>query len=131
MSEPVWLERRVVDAIHLDQLQLNGGLRGVKDDNALESALARPKNRRLYEPSSDLATLAAAYGYALATSHAYSDGNKRTAFAVMGVYLLLNELWLDVPEPEAVFVMLDVAERRLTEQELAAWLRANSAPAQG
>lgn len=37
MDEPVWLDRLVVDAVHLDQLREHGGLQGVRDENALES----------------------------------------------------------------------------------------------
>lgn len=69
MDEPIWLDRPVVDAVHLDQLREHGGLQGVRDENALESALARAKNKWAYESAPDLATLAAAYGYGLATSH--------------------------------------------------------------
>lgn len=123
--EPTWVERIVVDAVHLDQLREHGGLSGVRDENALESALARAKQRRHYEPASDLATLAAAYGWGLATSHPYRDGNKRVAFMAMAVFLELNGLRLEAPEPEVVQVMVAVADHRLSEAELASWLRAH------
>src|SRR5215208_167389 len=127
-DEPVWMDRILVDAIHADLLESFGGLPGVRDENALESALARPRNRFHYEPEADLFSLAAAYGFALATSHGFSDGNKRTAFAVMTVFLVRSGFLVDVPEPTAVSLMLDVATRRMSEDELAAWLRAHSVP---
>ena len=89
-TEPRWLSRRLLDAIHLDQLREHGGSPGVRDENALESALGRPRNRWLYDPASDLATLAAAYGYGLATNHGYVDGNKRVAFMALYTFLALN-----------------------------------------
>jgi death-on-curing protein len=123
--EPVWLERVVVDAVHLDQLREHGGLPGVRDENALESALARPRNRWHYERGVDLAALAAAYGWGLATSHPYRDGNKRVAFLATAVFPELNGFVLDAPEESVVQVMLAVADRRCTERRLADWIRAH------
>jgi death-on-curing protein len=121
--EPRWLTRRLVDAIHLDQLHEHGGSPGVRDENALDSALARPRNRWAYDPESDLAALAAAYGYGLATNHGYVDGNKRVAFMALYTFLALNGRELDAPEPEVVEVMLTLAAGELREDELASWAR--------
>lgn len=126
MEEPVWLRRRDTDAIHFDQLRQHGGSPGVRDENALESALARPRNRWSYQPDSDLAALAAAYGYGLAANHGYQDGNKRVAFMAMYVFLGLNGWEIDAPESEVVQLMLALAGGRLGEAQLAAWLRDHS-----
>lgn len=123
MEEPVWVERVVIDAVHLDQLREHGGLHGVRDENALESALARARNKWAYESIDDPAVLAAAYGYGLSTNHPYRDGNKRVAFLAMVVFLGLNGWDLDAPEPEVVAIMLAVADHRCAEEELAGWLR--------
>lgn len=128
MREPVWVERVVLDAVHLDQLREHGGLPGVRDENVLESALARPRQRWHYEPTSDLATLAAAYGFGLATSHPYRDGNKRIAFLAMATFLGLNGFELDAPEAEVVETMLAVADRRCSERKLTEWVRAHRVP---
>lgn len=118
----------MVDAIHFDQLQQHGGRPGTKDENALESALARARNKLVYEPDADLAALGAAYGYGLARNHAYSDGNKRVAFAAMYTFLALNGWEIDAPEPEVVLLMLDVASNARDERELAVWLREHIVP---
>ena len=123
--EPAWVDRLVVDAVHLDQLREHGGLPGLRDENVLESALARAKNRWHYEADADLRTLAAAYGWALTTSHPYRDGNKRVGFLTMAIFLGLNGRELDAPEPEVVQVMLAVAAGRCSEGELAAWVSAH------
>ena len=123
--EPAWLNRLVVDAVHVDQLREHGGLSGIRDENALESAIARAKQRWHYEPRSDLATLAAAYGWGLATSHAYRDGNKRIGFLAMAIFLELNGHRLEAPEPEVVQVMVGVAGGQIAEEQLATWLRAH------
>lgn len=123
MREPVWVERIVVDAVHLDQLREHGGLRGLRDENALESALARARNKWAYESIQDIASLAAAYAYGLATNHPYQDGNKRIAFLTMVIFLGLNGWDFDAPEDEVVTVMLSVAGNRCSEAELSNWIR--------
>lgn len=125
MTEPVWVERIVLDAVHLDQLREHGGLSGIRDENALESALMRARNKWAYDSVEDLASLAAAYGFALATSHPYRDGNKRIAFLAMVIFLGLNEWDLDAPEAEVVQTLLALADHRCSEAELADWLRAH------
>ena len=128
MAEPIWLERIVLDSIHLDQLREHGGLHGTRDENILESALARARNKWAYEEVHDLPALAAAYGYGLATSHPYQDGNKRIAFLAMVVFLGLNGWELEAPETEVVTTLVAVASGRCTEAELAGWLRAHIIP---
>ncbi|MDE3173963.1 MAG: type II toxin-antitoxin system death-on-curing family toxin [Gemmatimonadota bacterium] len=124
MREPRWVPRVVVDAVHLDQVREHGGLAGVRDENALESALARPRQRWHYEPGSDLAALAAAYGFGLARNHPYRDGNKRIAFIVMVVFLELNGARFDATEEDVVAAIVALAAGSLSEDRLAEWLRA-------
>ncbi len=100
MDEPHWLSRLVVDAMKLDQIREHGGQPGLRDENLLESALARPLNKFAYEGTHDLAELAAAYGYGLARNHAYVDGNKRIAFMAMYVFLAMNGFEIEASEPE-------------------------------
>ena len=123
MPEPKWVSRLLVDAIHQDQLQEHGGLRGIKDDNALESALARPRQKLCYEPDSDLATLAAACGYGLARNHPYLDGNKRVAFMAMYTFLCMNGYEIQAEEEDVVRVMLKVAAGEWREEQFADWVR--------
>jgi death-on-curing protein len=113
----------MVGAIHFDQIQQHGGDRGVLDEGMLQSALARPKNKWGYEPESDLAVLAAAYGFAFAKNHGFIDGNKRVAFLVMFVFLGLNGYEIEAPEEEVVATIRDVAANVRDEAALADWLR--------
>lgn len=123
MTEPRWASRVVIDSVHLDQIREHGGLQGIRDENALESALARARNKWEHEPTSDVATLAAAYGFGIVTSHPYRDGNKRIAFLAVVVFLGLNGWTLTATEAEVVTTMLAAADHRCTEEELAAWIR--------
>ena len=123
MSEPIWLKRVWVDAIHFQQLQRFGGLYGVRDEGVIDSALARARNQWAYQDQADLAALAAAYGYGLARGHGYPDGNKRVAFVAMAVFLEINGWNLEAPESEVVRVMVAVAAGELSEVDLAVWVR--------
>jgi death on curing protein len=125
--EPRWVDRLVVDAIHFDTVRSHGGMRGIRDEGVLESALARPRQRFAYEPAADLFVLAAAYGFGLARNHPFNDGNKRVAFMTMAVFLGLNGAEFDAPEADVVTVMLAVAAGELAEPELADWLRTHIA----
>lgn len=117
------MSRQFLDAAHQDQLQQHGGLPGVRDENALESALARPRNRWIYEPESSLLELAASYCYGLATSHGYSDGNKRIAFVALYTFLGMNDLDINASQVEVVRMMLSVADGSLKENGIIEWLK--------
>ncbi|MGH7572554.1 MAG: Fic family protein, partial [Gemmatimonadota bacterium] len=65
MTEPFWLDRRIVDALHAEVLREYGGSPGIRDEGLIESALARPRQKWGYEEGADLALLAAAYAFGL------------------------------------------------------------------
>jgi death-on-curing protein len=96
----------------------------------LDAALARPRNKFAYEPDSDLADLAAAYTFAIAkTSHPFMDGNKRTAFVVAVMFLILNGYTINHSEDNAVRTILAVADGSMNERDVAAWFREGMTPA--
>ena len=122
-----WIDDAVIDAIHDAQLAEHGGLSGVRDAGMLSSALARPRNRAAYG-NPDASDCAAAYGYGLARNHAFIDGDKRTAFVAVEVFLNLNGFALDADDGECVLTMLRVADGSLDEADFAAWIRAHFQP---
>ena len=122
------MPRIVVDSSHLDQLRKHGGLSGVRDDDALEAALARARQQWTYEPTSDLASLAAAYAFGLARAHPFSDGNERTAFVTMMTFLGLSMKELSATEMDVVQMMVALAGGEVTEAVLADWIRARLIP---
>jgi death-on-curing protein len=124
----VWIEESVVLALHEEHLAEHGGPVGVRDRGLLESALFRPQNLIGYGDP-DLAALAAAYGFGLARNHPFIDGNKRTAFTVMELFLALNGQELIADDPSCIVTILKLADGSLTEAEFADWIRANTNPA--
>jgi death-on-curing protein len=128
MDEPVWMSRKVVDAIQRELIAEHGGLHGIRDEGLVDSALSKPRNRWAYEPDADLPDLAASYGFGLARNHGYLDGNKRIALATMHVFTRRNRFAIAVSEVEEVAVVLQLAEGSLTEAELAAWIREHLRP---
>jgi death-on-curing protein len=126
MSEPIWLLRSTVDAMHDAQLVEHGGAPGVRDAGLLESALARPKNRHAYGET-DLCELAAAYAFGIARNHPFVDGNKRTALLAAFVFLRINSLHLVADEVGAAESVLALAAGQMTEAAFSEWLRANIA----
>jgi len=105
-------------------------LPGIRDENALESALARPLNKWVYAEERDLPALAAAYGFALVKSHPYRDGNKRIGFLAMATFLGVNGYEFTATEADVVTEMLALAGGGVSEEELAGWIRNHARKAQ-
>jgi len=117
-----WIDRRALVLLHGESLAEHGGGEGLRDENLLESALARP--RQLAEfGKPDFADPAASYGYGLAKNHAFVDGNKRAAFLAVGLFLHLNGYRLRATQAEATLTVLGLAAGDITEPEFARWIR--------
>lgn len=121
----IWLERRDVEAFHATQIAEFGGLAGLRDAGALESALARPLNLVAYGKPS-LFELAAAYAFGIARNHPFVDGNKRTAFVASVVFLEINGRSFLASEEDVVVTFLALAAGEMTEARLAKWFAANA-----
>jgi death-on-curing protein len=124
MSEPFWLTRQIIIAIHDEQLAIHGGASGLRDEGLLESALDRPRNKWSYE-NAELPELAAAYAFAIARNHPFVDGNKRTSFLALYTFLGVNGVDFDVPEADAAAMILSLAGGEADELGLIRWIRDN------
>jgi death on curing protein len=116
----------IEDVLEIQRIQLErfGGAAGTRDRGLLESALARPPNRAAYG-TPHIAELAAVYVLAIARSHPFIDGNKRTAFLAADTFLRINGFEIDAPQDAIVTLMLGVAAGQVDEPELADWMRAH------
>jgi death-on-curing protein len=121
LDEALYLHARVIERY--------GGAAGARDLGLVESALARPRSG-YYET---LSQQAAALLQSFATNHAFIDGNKRVAWALMAVFLRLNGFRVEVPADQAEeFLIQRVICGRADVAEIAPWLeplmRALSSP---
>lgn len=129
MADWRFLDRAIILAVHEEQLAQHGGGVGLRDEGLLESALARAENLAAYNPDADAAALAAAYAFGIAKNHPFIDGNKRTAFVAMELFLMDNGFVLTASDEDALMTMLQLAAGEMGEEEYAGWIRRNIAPA--
>lgn len=126
-TEPRWLNKRALLLLHGESLAAFGGASGLRDDGLLDSALARPVNRHADQPETTFAELAAGYALGLARSHPFVDGNKRTAFLAIGLFLALNGRRLTAGQVDAIQTVSALAAGEIDEPALAAWIQRKSA----
>jgi death-on-curing protein len=125
MKEPKWVGKEALLFLHGASLARFGGAEGIRDEGLLESALARPINLFRYEPTKDLAELAASYAFGFVKNHPFIDGNKRAAFIACGVFLDINGKKLTADMADAVSAVVALADGTIGEPEFAAWIRVN------
>lgn len=117
-----WLDPDVLRAVHAEQLSEHGGAAGTRDEGLFSSALARPQQLASYGQP-DVADLAACYAWGIARNHPFVDGNKRTAFVALELFLLINGHELVADDADCVLTMLGVAAGDIDEATLASWVR--------
>ncbi|MTK12733.1 MAG: type II toxin-antitoxin system death-on-curing family toxin [Clostridiaceae bacterium] len=125
MTEWRWVSPHLAITWHARVSELYGGAPGLRDPGLLESALMRPRNLVAYGEEVSTERLAALYGVGIAKAHAFVDGNKRVAFAVLVAFLKANGRHLDVTETEATRAMLNVAAGAMDEVALHEWIVKN------
>ncbi len=120
--------RQVVEALHAEQLRRHGGAQGLRDENALVSALHRAENKTIYgEPT--VYDLAAAYVFGLARNHAFVDGNKRTAIVTAMLFMALNGYRMTASDGALYLFTMGVAAGEIGEEGAAVFFQEHSTPA--
>jgi death-on-curing protein len=122
-----FLSKRLVLAIHRDQINSFGGTHGLRDEGLLDSSLEQPKatyGGELLHPT--LFEQAAAYLLHLAQNHPFVDGNKRVAFAAMDVFLRINGVQLELSDAQAYRLVVGAASGKTTKEQIADLLRENT-----
>ena len=119
MNAPVFIPRAAVDILHRQSLEQHGGQDGVRDENALESALAQPLHVHFYRQG-DVFEIAAAYAFHLAENQPFLDGNKRTAITTALMFLERNGIQTSSISDDVLYdAMIAIAEKRLNKDGLA------------
>lgn len=119
-----WLTKEEILAVHEQVLAAHGGSAGVRDDGLLESALGRPRHLAAYGQG-DVIDWASAYAHGIANNHPFLDGNKRTAFVAAALFLECNGHRVIAAEEEVVIMVLGLADKSVSQEALAEWLRKN------
>jgi death-on-curing protein len=114
--------------VHGRLLERYGGVAGVRDANGLEAAIARPQNPAFYGQTQSIATLGAALAWSLLRNHPFADGNKRSAFAALTIFLELNGYGWICSEVEETSMILLAAGGEITEPEFTAWVERSVSP---
>jgi death-on-curing protein len=117
-----------VQAIQTKLIDDYGGSHGLRDAGLLDSAVARARNKALYEEEVTAGMIAASLSYGLIKNHAFIDGDKRIGLAALLVFLDTNGCFLDVSEEEAIEMVLRAAASEISEEEWTAWVGQNIRP---
>ncbi len=108
--------------VHGRLIETYGGLQGVRDENGLESAIARPKQLAHYSSEIRIPVLSASLGWALLRNHPFADGNKRVALAAINMAVDINNFRLACSEVEETAMVLRAASSAITEEQWTAWV---------
>lgn len=124
MRNILFLTLAEVVVIHTNQIELYGGLPGIRDINLLSSAIAMPHASFHGEYlHNDIYEMAAAYAFHIGKNHPFVDGNKRTALVSTLVFLELNGISISDPQGKLYDAMLELSTRKLKKSEFAGILR--------
>jgi len=119
----------VAEKLHIRSIEEFGGANGIRDQGALEAALARPFQTfggdDLY-PSP--AAKAAALMESILIGHPWLDGNKRTGLGLALFLLLRSGLRVDATQDELYTMTIHVAEGKSSVEEIQAWIEAHVRP---
>jgi death on curing protein len=128
LTDPDFISEQAILALHEDLLAAFGGPSGW-NAALVDSIAAYPLQKYAYlVPPPDVQELAAYYAFAAAKFHAFTDGNKRVSLALMELFLMLNGFELLSPDEENEEIILALARGDISEDEMVAWVRDNSAP---
>lgn len=118
----ITLER--VLKIHDVLIREFGGKAGIRDLAVLESAISRPftgvADQEFYPTIEEKA---AVYLESIVAGHPFSDGNKRTGYVLMRLYLLENSKNILVSEDEKYELVIAVASGKLNFNEIVFWIK--------
>ena len=117
-----------VITIHKNQIELYGGVFGIRDIGLLKSAIAIPSagfDEHYFH--NDLFEMAAAYLFHIICNHPFTDGNKRTGVVAALVFLELNGVSIQADENEFYNIIEKVAagKKEIAKNIIADFLRQN------
>ncbi len=113
--------------IHFQVIEDYGGSHGVRDEGRLKSVVNAPKQEVFgLEQYSSLFDKAAVYLRNIIGDHPFSDGNKRTAITICGIFLSRNGKQLNASPKNLEEFTISVATKHLSIKDISNWLQNNS-----
>ena len=123
----VLIREGVIEAIQAEQVTEYGGRAGLRELSPMKMMHARV--RALNDSAStDLASLAACYGYALAHDQLFYDANLSTALIAIELFLSLNGCRIGADDTTCFLGFTVVANGELSAEAFANWIRGHIAP---
>ena len=111
------------ERIHKILIDTFGGAHGIRDLSALESALKRPfqtfDDKELYPTAIEKA---AALAESIVNNHPFIDGNKRTGYVLMRIFLLKNGRDIDATQQDKYEFVISIASGKIRFEEIVKWL---------
>ena len=120
------ITKQFVLILHTKLILQFGGLDGIRDEDLLESALARPKNLKAYGKNLTALHLGASLAFGIIQNHPFIDGNKRVGMVLCELMLRKSGHTLTATEEEKYVIFINVAAGKITEEELVVWLSKHS-----
>lgn len=113
--------------IHDTIIQLSGGNYGIRDDGGIYNSTYKLLNHQ-YKNQLEPTKIGAFALNEFAKRHHFTDGNKRTAYAIAKIFMLINKCHLFIQYSEAVSFILDIAKygSTVSYQNIREWLEENS-----
>ncbi|HTB49297.1 MAG TPA: type II toxin-antitoxin system death-on-curing family toxin [Verrucomicrobiae bacterium] len=113
--------------LHFQVIEDFGGSHGIRDEGRLKSVVQALKQIAFgQEQYPSLYEKAAVYLRNIIGDHSFTDGNKRTALTVCGIFLARNNIVLNADLKDLENFTIQVATDHLGIDEIATWLKAHS-----
>lgn len=109
--------------IHNAIIKLSGGEYGVRDEGGIYNSTYKLLTHQ-YKNQMNPTSIGAFALNEFAKRHYFIDGNKRTAYAIAKIFMLINKCHLKIQYKEATTFILEVAkyESKINFEEIKNWL---------
>lgn len=119
----IHLNKKQILILHSQLIEETGGIKGIRDESLLDSALMTPfqsfGDEELF-PS--IQARAARLCFGIVKNHAMLDGNKRLGAHIMLIFLELNGCQLKYSQDELIEIILGIASGKNVANDLLCWI---------
>lgn len=116
-----------VSTIHQLVIERFGGSQGIRDKDALLSAVSRPfqtfDGKELYE---NALQKAAALVESILINHPFVDGNKRTGYVLLQMFLINQGVQITASQQTKYDFIIEIASGKMKHEEIVQWLNINT-----